>query len=306
MISNLKIRMGAAGIQFFNRKTGINILVDEFKPPSEFWSIAPRQVSIALTNECDLKCPYCYAPKNSTALDCERVAKWLMELDANGCISVGFGGGEPTLYPHLAELCSFATKQTKLAITMTTHAHNLSDQLLRDLSGSLHFVRVSMDGIRDIYESIKKRSFDTLITRIIALSSITKFGINFVVNSKTIGDLNAAFKIAEKLGASEFLLLPEESVGFNGGIDDETIDVLRKWVNENRGIVPLAISEGRTDGFSVCNPLDNETRLVAFAHIDATGTIKETSYDTKGVFIQDDGIMVALDKLKKIKQEEIQ
>ncbi len=41
-------------MHFFNRKTGINVLVDEFKPPFSLWSTAPRQVSIALTNACDL------------------------------------------------------------------------------------------------------------------------------------------------------------------------------------------------------------------------------------------------------------
>ena len=98
VINNLKIRMGPAGAQFFNRKTGINILVDEFRPPSKLWSAAPRQVSIALTNACDLACPYCYATKNSVMLDFGNLKHWLAELDMNGCIGVGFGAiGTPLL-----------------------------------------------------------------------------------------------------------------------------------------------------------------------------------------------------------------
>jgi len=233
----------------------------------------------------------------------DKLIDWLVDLDANGCISVGFGGGEPTLYPRLAKLCSYAAKETNLAVTMTTHAHRLSDQLMSELAGNLHFVRVSMDGIGSTYESIRCRPFNTLLERIIALELVARFGINFVVNSKTVGDLDTAVQLAADLGASEFLLLPEEPIGQGVGIDDETTITLRKWVHKYRGSVPLAVSESRAEGLPTCNPLCAETGLAAFAHIDASGVMKRTSYDSSGVYIREDGVMAALDKLKTIKQE---
>lgn len=304
--SRLKVRAGPAGLHFFNRTTGINILVDEITPPTSKWSAAPRQVSVALTNACDLACSHCYAPKNPAMLAFDRLTSWLADLDANGCIGVGFGGGEPTLYPRLTELCSYVARKTNLAVTMTTHAHQLSDHLLNELAGNLHFVRVSMDGVGPTYESIRNRSFDALIDCISALSSIAPFGINYVVNSKTVGDLDAAVQLAADLGASEFLLLPEEPVGRGSGIDNETIITLRKWVDEYRGNVPLSVSEGNADGLPTCNPLNAETGLAAFAHIDASGVMKRTSYDSSGVHIRENGVMAALDKLKRIKQEAMQ
>jgi len=302
----LKVRVGPAGLHFFNRTTGINILVDEITPPTSAWSAAPRHVSVALTNACDLACSHCYAPKNPAMLTFGRLTSWLADLDANGCIGVGFGGGEPTLYPRLTELCSYAARKTNLAVTMTTHAHRLSDQLLNELAGNLHFVRVSMDGVGPTYESIRCRPFDALLERITALKRVTRFGINFVVNTKTVEDLDAAVQLAASLGASEFLLLPEEPVGRGVGIDNETTITLRKWVNGYRGSVPLAVSEGGAEGLPTCNPLNAEISLAAFAHIDASGIIKRTSYDTSGILIRENGVMAALDKLKTIKQEEIQ
>jgi MoaA/NifB/PqqE/SkfB family radical SAM enzyme len=236
-------------------------------------------------------------------LSFDRLTNWLDELNASGCIGVGFGGGEPTLYPRLLEICSYAARKTNLAITMTTHAHRLSDQLLDELRGHLHFVRVSMDGVGSTYESIRCRSFDTLIERITALKHIVHFGINFVVNSKTIGDLDTAVHLAEDLGASEFLLLPEVAVGQGIGIDNKTTIALRKWVNEYRGSLTLAISENGAEGLPTCDPLSAETGLAAFAHIDASGIIKRTSYDSSGILIRDNGVMAALNKLKIIKQE---
>ncbi len=300
---HLKVRTGPAGLHFFNRITGINFLVDEIKPPINMWSSAPRQVSVALTNACDLKCPHCYVSKFPAMLSFDKLTSWLDELDANGCIGVGFGGGEPTLYPRLLEICAYAVRETNLAVTMTTHAHRLNDQLLYELSGHLHFVRVSMDGVGPTYESIRCRPFDTLIDRITALKRIVRFGINFVVNSKTIGDLDTAVHLATDIGASEFLLLPELAVGKGVGIDEKTTITLRKWVNAYHGSLPLAISENGAEGLPICNPLSSETGLVAFAHIDASGIIKQTSYDTEGILIQEKGVMDAFNKLKIFKKE---
>ena len=65
----------------------LNVLLDEVQVSSSLWAVAPRQVSVALTNTCDLACPFCYAPKGPAVLDIELVAIWLAELDANGCWS---------------------------------------------------------------------------------------------------------------------------------------------------------------------------------------------------------------------------
>ncbi|MDH4100645.1 MAG: radical SAM protein, partial [Nitrospirota bacterium] len=234
-------------------------------------------------------------------LSLDRLTSWLAELDANGCIGVGFGGGEPTLYPQLKELCSFAARRTNLAISMTTHAHRLSEHLLKELAGNVHFVRVSMDGVGLTYEAIRCRPFDVLLDRIAALRRITCFGINFVINSKTIGDLDTAVKLAEDLGASEFLLLPEERVGRGVGIDKETTVALQKWVNSYRGALPLAVSEGGAEGLPTCNPFAAETGLTAYAHIDATGVIKQTSFESCGVLIRETGVLAAFDELKAMK-----
>jgi len=298
-----KVRAGPAGLHFFNRKSGLNVLVDGFQVPVSLWSKAPRHISVALTDACDLACPYCYAPKGNAELNFERVAGWLIDLDVNGCISVGFGGGEPTLYLRLPELCSFAVKRTKLAVTMTTHGHRLSDRLLGELAGNLHFVRVSMDGVGNTYEGIRLRSFDKLVKRIAALTKVAPFGISFVVNSKTVGDLDPALQLAHHLGAAEFLLLPEQAVRGAGGIDAETFRALQEWVAGYRGSVPLSVSEGSAHGFPACDPLGSEIGPSAFAHIDASGTLKRTSYDTSGVPILDSGVMEALNNLKAMSKE---
>lgn len=130
---HLRLRAGPAGLHFFSRNTGLNILCDEIRTPQSAWAAAPRQVSIALTNQCDLSCAYCYAPKNSLRLDYQNLLSWLDELDSNGCFGLGFGGGEPTLYKNFVPLCNFTARSTGLAVTFTTHAHRVNRELINAL-----------------------------------------------------------------------------------------------------------------------------------------------------------------------------
>lgn len=294
---HIKIRLGPSGVHLFDRASGLNLLIDELIPPETVWATAPRQVSIALTNTCDLACSYCFAPKTRATLAFDRIVEWLNELDANGTIGVGFGGGEPTLYRRFADLCDHASRNTGLAVTFTTHGHHLDDTLLAVLKGKVHFIRISMDGVDATYERLRGRPFSALRQRVSAIREIAAFGINYVVNSDTLTDIDAAVDFAEKVGASEFLLLPEQRVNEKGGISDAAAQALREWVRCYSGDIRLAVSEAAAGGMPTCNPFGNETRLRGYAHIDAHGVLKHTSYDGKGVTIGPNGIMSALGQL---------
>jgi MoaA/NifB/PqqE/SkfB family radical SAM enzyme len=295
-----KIRFGPSGIHIFERASGINLLVDEIIPPLAKWAMVPRQVSIALTNACDLDCPYCFAPKTRATLPFDRVVSWLNELDANGTLGVGFGGGEPTLYRRFIDLCAYATNHTNLAVTFTTHGHHLEDAFLAALNGKVHFIRVSMDGIGATYERLRGRPFKSLEKRLDAIGKIMRFGINYVVNADTLNDIENAAIFAERVGASEFLLLPEQPVKGRAKLTDNTANALRAWVSQYAGGLRLAVSENGADGMPTCDPLPNETGLQAYAHIDANGVLKRTSFDCEGVDIGGGNILSALRQLKQL------
>lgn len=306
MKQKIKVRYCPDGIHLFNRKTGVNILLDEMLLPKENWSAAPRQVSIALTNACDLECHYCYAPKNPARLDFHKLSEWLLELDSNGCMGIGFGGGEPTLYPKLIELCSFASKETSLALTMTTHAHHLTDKLLSQLEGNLHFIRISMDGTYSTYEQLRKKSFNQLLERMKVVRKITKFGINYVVNEQTIDELDSAIQIAFEMGAKEFLLLPEEPTRLSEGIGSKTMQKLEEWIVNYQGDMKLSISEKRGGSLPFCNPFSLEKGLASYAHIDAFGTLKLSSYDASGISLEKNvSVLDAIKKLNELSGENV-
>lgn len=293
----VKIRKGPNGLHLFNRSSGINILLDEISFSKSEWTNSPRQVSIALTNHCDLKCSHCYAPKTPFSLDKESIKKWMCELDNAGCFGVGFGGGEPTTYKHLVELCQFGQKQTQLAISMTTHGHHLTDQLINHLIGNVNFLRVSMDGIGVTYEKIRHRSFMQLKANLSKLAGKISFGVNYIINSKTIDDLDDATSLLESLGAEELLLLPEEPIGRGKKIDSISLSKLKKWVKNYNGHLRLAVSSNYQHEFETINALKLENENDAFAHIDASGQLKMTSFSIKGEVIKKDGVIAAYNRL---------
>jgi hypothetical protein len=113
-VDAMRLRRSRHGAHYFDRASGLNVLLDEIAFPSDRWHRAPRYVSIALTNACELRCPFCYAPKVPARLSAERVLAWAIELDEAGGLGIGFGGGEPTAHPQFVWLCEQVSLQTGL------------------------------------------------------------------------------------------------------------------------------------------------------------------------------------------------
>ncbi len=297
LCSVFKIRRGPDGVHLFDRKTGSNILLDEYVPSFSYWTKCPRQVSIALTNTCNLHCRHCYAPKQSARLAKEQVKQWMLELDKAGCFGIGFGGGEPTLHPNLVELCEFGQQETGLAISLTTHGHTLSESLIGQLEHAVNFIRVSMDGVGATYERIRGRSFEKLMQNLTLLKGRIPYGINYVVNQYTIDDLSEAVRFVEASGADELLLLPEEPIGLGKKIDGTTLERLQTWVACYKGSIRLSISSSYRDMVDSLIALEKEPDYLAFAHIDANGQFKLTSFEQWGYVIGKAGVLTEFAKL---------
>src|SRR5579862_760940 len=297
--SKYRIRLSPAGVHLFNRVTGQNVLVDEARVPEALWAHAPRNVSIALTNRCNLQCAFCYAPKFRATLDAFLVKQWLLRLHHAGCLGVGFGGGEPTLHPDFADLCSFTSGETGLAVTFTTHGHNVTASLAERLKGQVHFIRVSIDGVGRTYETVRGRTFDSLMPHLEHVHSIAPFGINVVINRTTINDLDEVLRLGIKFGASELLLLPELPVAGRGGVDSDTQTTLRTWAQAYRSDLRLGVAEHGMHGLPTCDALWRETGLRAYAHVDASGVLKESSYASTGVAIHGFEILASLAQLSE-------
>lgn len=294
----MKLRLGPNGFHLFDRSSGLNVLIDEMHPTEASWSKSPRQVSIALTNVCDLCCRYCYAPKHKASLHTDSVLRWLKELDTEGCLGIGFGGGEPTLHPDFVNICKRVAGETQLAVTFTTHGHRLTPKLVESLKGSIHFARISIDGVGSTYEEQRGKPFANLLRGVDLIASLSPFGINVVVNEHTVTELDALSELAHKVGASELLLLPQQATAMVPRIDGMVSRTLQEWVFNYKGKVRLAVSEAGASGLPTCDPLPDERGIQSYAHIDASGILRESSYSPIGVKIGGAGVLPALERLR--------
>lgn len=302
----MKSRIGPNGVHLFDRRSGLNVLLDELRPEETAWSTSPRQVSIALTNVCDLHCAYCYAPKHKASLHTDQVIGWLKELDTEGCLGIGFGGGEPTLHPDFVDICKRTAGETQLAVTFTSHGHRLTPQLVERLKGSIHFARISVDGVGPTYEKQRGKQFTSLLRGIESVANLSPFGINVVVNERTVVELDALSELAQEVGACELLLLPQQATTAVASIDGLVSRAIQDWVSSYSGKVRLAVSEVGASGLPTCDPFPDEKGLQAYAHIDASGVLRASSYSPAGAKIGDAGVLWALKQLRnavEIKRE---
>jgi sulfatase maturation enzyme AslB (radical SAM superfamily) len=282
-----KVRLSEAGVHLFDRVSGLNVLFDEVEVPAGQVSRAPRYLSVALTNACELRCAYCYAPKYAAALDMGRVVAWAVELDGAGCLGVGFGGGEPTAYRRFAQLCAQIAESTSMAVTFTTHGHRLSPALADALRGSVHFARLSVDGVGATYERLRGRPFAAAISAAALLRSVAPVGINTVVNADTIGELDDVAEFAADVGASELLLLPEQPTAATAGISDGDAERLVRWIGTARTRVRLAIARsGLETSVPAAEVIPGERPLDAHMHVDATGVLRPHAFASIGTSIE--------------------
>ncbi|MDD4969683.1 MAG: radical SAM protein [Paludibacter sp.] len=280
----MKTRTENNGLHIFDRINGLHILMDEYNFPKEIISIAPRTLSIALTNQCNLKCHYCYAPKNNNLLPIDFVKQIAKKFDELGTLELTFGGGEPFMYPEITNLIEWIWENTKLGINITTNGHLINTDIIEKIKGNISSLRFSIDGLEPKYSRVKKVALDKLVQNIHKVKGIIPFGVNVIINSGLTKDAEDVIELAIKLGAIDVLLIPEHQ---NGEFLLEKNDwkkvenLILKYKNEIQINVTYDASI-----FIHSNYLETEVnKEFLFAHISADRKLKLHSYENEGTFI---------------------
>ena len=292
----MKVRATPQGYLAFDRRSGLNVLLDEVVPEKR--SAAPAMVSFSLTNRCNLHCPHCFVVKGRSDLPFSLLEKWLVELDGNGCLEVGFGGGEPLLHPDFPAICGFVHSRTGMACTFTTNGTLLSEDRVESIRGNVDFCRISMDGWGLVHERSRGVPFDALLSTIERVARRLRVGVNYLVNDETAGDLDRVAHLLASLSVEELLLLPE--IGSRGEIllSESGISTLRGWVASYGGPLRLRGSERTCAGMlpSVLPPGDEA--LFRYLHVDADGIMKTDSFASVGVPIGSGSFLDAFQLLR--------
>jgi MoaA/NifB/PqqE/SkfB family radical SAM enzyme len=279
----MKVRKESRGLHFYDRTRGLHILADEVRIPSKDRDEGPEVISIAVTNVCDLSCAFCYAPKNRHMLSIPEIVHWSRELDQLGTLEVAFGGGEPTLFPGLAEACRTIWTETKLGISITTHGHHLNEQLRESLKGFVSVVRVSIDAPEPLYSSIRGLPLVRVLTNIRQMKGDVPIGINTVVNAQTLDGLDELAVIVRDLGAVDWLLLPEIENG-EFTLSDPEWQRLDNWILSRSNDLNLRTTTNAKAHLT--GPFLLEDVPEDYAHISSNGYLRRCSYRSNGISLR--------------------
>jgi MoaA/NifB/PqqE/SkfB family radical SAM enzyme len=281
----MKSRTENSGLHIFDRTNGLHILMDEYTFPKEEISIAPRTVSVALTNKCNLNCHYCYAPKNNKSLPFEFVKDIAVKLDELGTLELTFGGGEPFMYPEIIDLISWLWDNTKLGINITTNGHLLNSETVNRIKGKISSLRFSIDGLEPKYSKVKRKPLSDLIQIIKKVSGIIPFGMNIIINPNLSTDVEDVIKLGIELGAIDVLLIPEHKNGqfLLRGDDWKNIENL---IDKYKNKIQINVTYDASI-FIKSKYLETENKKeFLFAHISADRKLKLHSYANNGEFIK--------------------
>ncbi len=180
----------------FERDNGLNVLL-EGEETQHLQRAAPRTLLIAVTNACNLACPFCYRDLASPSLwRYDSLLKFCQDADTWGVLEVAFGGGEPMVFPHWQDFITELYETTHLAVNFTTNGTLLTHDFLQATQGKYGQIRVSL------YEDNHWPETIALLTR-----SQARFGVNWLITPAELPDMENKFKRLLALGVRDFLLL---------------------------------------------------------------------------------------------------
>jgi len=159
----------------------------------------PLNVSISVTNRCNLRCSYCDIPyRKQREMGTEEIKKILDDLKEMSCVRVGFWGGEPLLREDIGELISYS-KEKGFYTTLISNGL-LVPQKIEEIR-NIDLLFLSLDGPKEIHDKNRKKgSFDAVLKAIkIARENSIPVATITVLTEENANQINYVIQKAEEL-----------------------------------------------------------------------------------------------------------
>ncbi len=187
----------------------------------------PQSISFTITNTCNLRCQMCgqwsqegyiraQAGRRPPEMQLDDWKRVVDELAQHGIGSLLIRGGEPFLYPHIAELLEYIHAKG-MFISIDTNGTQLSRYaaLITQL-GKIHLT-ISVDGPEEIHDQVRgvPGTFRRLSEGVAALHALEKEGgqkislsINFTISPYSYRGLGVMPEVARQLGIPTACIVP--------------------------------------------------------------------------------------------------
>lgn len=162
---------------------------------------APINVNIALTERCNLQCPFCFHEYGcGTDLEFSLLKGYLEQLAKMGTYCVQYSGGDPLLYPYLDKAVECSHKWglfTRLSTSGSTLTFAYAKRLKK---AGLDCCHLSLNGST---QEIHNKTRDGFLETIEALHIVSEVEIpctiNWVANHENIPDLIHVIELAQSM-----------------------------------------------------------------------------------------------------------
>lgn len=171
-----------------------------------------RTVHLHPLDRCNLACSHCYSassPLNQTILPLEPLLAALPLLKAEGYEVISLSGGEPLLYPRLAELLA-AAKALGFRTAAITNGFRVTAQH-RAVIDALDRIAISFDGMEVLHNRMRGNSqaWNRALAGLHYLAEIGKpVAVAFTVSSESLVDVPDFVELCAGLGVRAVQLRP--------------------------------------------------------------------------------------------------
>ena len=181
------------------------------------------KISLALSQVCNLKCPFCYANKNNIEINkdkkisFEKAKNTILQAKKIGVKTITLVGGEPFLYPEIKELISFINSNN-LTTVIFTNGTVMDEDLAKFLYENNVSLIVKCNSIDDpeiqnemvgninIFEKIQKTIL-ILKDRGFNNNEPTRLAIESVISKTNIEQIPKIFRFARQNNIYPFIEL---------------------------------------------------------------------------------------------------
>lgn len=111
-----------------------------------------KYIAIAVTTECNFKCPYCQStgesiPKVQGMWNYNRLKEVIKAFLNTGYRTFRITGGEPTTVPYLGDLLNFLLQNSEVRVRINTNGYNI-EKYIKYLNSQTEVI-FSVDGFKD-------------------------------------------------------------------------------------------------------------------------------------------------------------
>lgn len=174
-------------------------------------AVFPWYVNFAITNKCNLRCPYCYIEindetKKDPSLD--EIKRVLSDLYKLGTRYVCLLGGEPLFRKDLGEIVAFIRKNLKYMLIAVSTNGVLIDRHL-DVIKNVNKLTISVEGDKERHDHDRfnekgEGSYDQIVKnlRLLKANNIDHFSIQTTVSVNTYNAWEHVVHLAKEVGCT--------------------------------------------------------------------------------------------------------